>query len=71
MMVLIGDELYCQHYDNDEFSTLHKIPAAGSREEIELSKDIVETASVVDHTIYYSGLGCLSEDGGGSFERAE
>jgi len=56
MMVLIGDEIYCQHYDNTDFSTLHKIPAAGSREEIELSKDIVETASVQNGTIYYSGL---------------
>lgn len=56
MMVLVGDQLYCQHYDNTEFSTLHKIPAAGSKEEIELSKDIVETASVAGHTIYYSGL---------------
>lgn len=56
MMVLVGDEIYCQHYDNTNFSTLHKIPAAGSDEEIELSKDIVETASVQNGTIYYSGV---------------
>ncbi len=56
MLVLIGDQIYCQHYDNNEFSTFHKIPAAGSKEEIELSKDIVETASVQNGTIYYSGL---------------
>lgn len=56
MMVLIDDQLYCQHYDNTEFSTLHKIPAGGSEEEIELSKEIVETANVVGGSIYYSGL---------------
>lgn len=56
MMVLVGDEIYCQHYDNTDFSTLHKIPAAGSNEEIELSEDIVETASVQNGTIYYSGV---------------
>lgn len=56
MMVLVGDEIYCQHYDNTKFSTLHKIPAAGSDEEIELSEDIVETASVQNGTIYYSGV---------------
>lgn len=56
MMLLIDDHLYCQHYDNTDFSTLHKIPVSGSDEEIELSKDIVETACVVDGTIYYSGL---------------
>ena len=56
MMVLVGDELYCQHYDNTNFSTLHKIPAAGSKEEIELSEDIVETACVQNGTIYYSGV---------------
>lgn len=56
MMVLVGDNIYCQHYDNINFSTLHKIPAAGSDEEIELSKDIVETASAVNGQIYYSGL---------------
>lgn len=56
MMVLVGDQIYCQHYDNTNFSTLHKIPAGGSDEEIELSKDIVETANVVNGIIYYSGL---------------
>lgn len=56
MMVLVGDNLYCQHYDNTNFSTLHKIPAGGSKEEIELSRDIVETACVAGSTIYYSGL---------------
>ena len=56
MMLLVGDQIYCQHYDNTDFSTLHKIPAGGSDEEIELSKDIVETACVADGTIYYSGL---------------
>lgn len=56
MMVLVGDQLYCQHYDNTNFSTLHRIPAGGSEEEIELSKDIVETACVADGTIYYSGV---------------
>lgn len=56
MMTLVGENLYCQHYDNEEFSTLHKIPAAGSDRELELSSDIVETASVSDGKIYYSGL---------------
>lgn len=56
MMVLIDDYLYCQHYDNTDFSTLHKIPVGGSDEEIELSRDIVETANVVDGKVYYSGL---------------
>lgn len=56
MMVLVGDQLYCQHYDNKNFSTLHKIPAAGSDEETMLSKDIVETADVADGRIYYSGI---------------
>ncbi len=56
MMVLIGDEIYCQHYDNTNFSTFHKIPAAGSDEEIELNTDIVETASVAGGKIYYSGV---------------
>ena len=55
MMVLVGDQIYCQHYDNTNFSNLYKIPAGG-REEFQLSKDIVETACVVDGTIYYSGL---------------
>lgn len=56
MMVLVGDQLYCQHYDNTNFSTLHKIPAGGSKEEIELSKDIIETACAADGQIYYSGI---------------
>lgn len=56
MMVLVGDQIYCQHYDNTAFSTLHKIPVGGSDEEIELSGDIVETANVVNGTIYYSGV---------------
>lgn len=56
MMVLVGDTIYCQHYDNTDFSTFHKIPAAGSKEEIELSKDIVETACVQNGMIYYSGV---------------
>lgn len=56
MMVLIDDQLYCQHYDNTNFSELHRIPVSGSEEEIVLSKDIVETADVVEGTIYYSGL---------------
>lgn len=56
MMVLVGDQIYCQHYDNTNFSTLHKIPVSGNDEEIELSKDIVETANVVNGTIYYSGI---------------
>lgn len=56
MMVLVGDEIYCQHYDNTDFSTFHKIPAAGFDEEIELSTDIVETACVVGGKIYYSGV---------------
>lgn len=56
MMVLVDDQLYCQHYDNTNFSTLHKIPVSGSEEEIELSQDIVETANVVGNSIYYSGL---------------
>lgn len=56
MMLLVGDQIYCQHYDNTDFSTLHKIPAGGSKEEFELSKDIVETACAVDSTIFYSGL---------------
>lgn len=56
MMLLAGDQIYCQHYDNTDFSTLHKIPAGGSKEELELSKDIVETACIADGTIYYSGL---------------
>ena len=56
MMVLVGDEIYCQHYNNTDFSSLHKIPAAGSDEEIELSKEIIETASVQNGIIYYGGL---------------
>lgn len=56
MMLLVGNEIYCQHYDNTDFSTFHKIPAAGSKEEIELSTDIVETACAVDGKIYYSGV---------------
>ena len=56
MMVLVDGQIYCQHYDNTEFSTFHKIPVGGSDEEIELSTDIVETASVQDGTIYYSGI---------------
>lgn len=56
MMVLIDDQLYCQHYDNTNFSELHKIPVSGSEEEIVLSEDIVETACVSDGVIYYSGL---------------
>lgn len=56
MMLLVGDQIYFQHYDNTDFSTFHKVPAGGSKEEIELSKDIVETACAVNNTIYYSGL---------------
>ena len=56
MMVLVGDEIYFQHYDNVNFSTLHKVPAAGADEEIELSKDIIETACAANGRIYYSGL---------------
>ncbi len=56
LMVLIGDTLYFQHYDNDNFSTFNKVPAAGSDEEIVLSKDIIETACAADGKLYYGGI---------------
>lgn len=55
-MVLVGSHLYTQHYDNSNLSTLHKIPVAGSKEEFELSKEIVDTSCVQNGRIYYSGL---------------
>ena len=56
MMVLVGDQIYIQHYDNTNFSALHRIPAGGNKEEIELSIGIVETACVVNGIIFYSGV---------------
>ncbi len=56
MMVLAGDTLYLQHYDNSDFSTFNKIPASGSDEEIVLSKDIIETACVENGKLYYGGI---------------
>ncbi|MBD5551998.1 MAG: DUF5050 domain-containing protein [Lachnospiraceae bacterium] len=56
MMILVGDQIYFQHYDNTDFSTFHKVPAAGSDKETELSRDIVETACALNGTIYYSGI---------------
>lgn len=55
MMVLVGDQLYTQHYDNDQFSTLYKIPADGSKKENQVSKDIVETACALNDKLYYAG----------------
>lgn len=56
MMVLIGDQIYYQHYDNTNFSTLHKISASDAYEEVELSTDIIETADAANGILYYSGI---------------
>ncbi len=55
-MVLVDNQLYIQHYDNENLTALHKIPIAGAEEEFEVSKDIVEPACVQNGRIYYSGL---------------
>lgn len=55
-MVLVGNWLYSQHYDDKTYSTFHKIPVAGSETEYELSKEIVDTACVQDGILYYGGL---------------
>lgn len=55
-MVLIDNQLYIQHYDNKNLTSLHKIPVAGAEEEFELSEDILEPACVQNGVIYYSGL---------------
>lgn len=56
MMVLSGDTVYFQHYDNTDFSTFNKVPAGGSDEEIVLSEDIIETACVANGNLYYGGI---------------
>lgn len=56
MMLLIGDTVYFQHYDNDNFSTFNKVPADASKKEIVLSKDIIETACADNGILYYAGL---------------
>lgn len=54
-MVLVDNWLYTQH-SGEDFSTLHKIPVAGSETEYELSKEIVDTSCVQSGVIYYGGL---------------
>lgn len=56
MMVLIGNTLYFQHYDNADFSTFNKTPAGGSEEETVLSSDVIETACAVNTDLYYGGI---------------
>lgn len=55
-MVLAGENLYYQHYDNHEFSTIHKMPADNADKDILLTKDLIETACVYNEKIYYGGI---------------
>lgn len=56
MMVLIGDHIYYQHYDNQNFSTFNKLALDNSKEDLLLSKEIIETADAVGNTLYYAGV---------------
>lgn len=56
MMVLAGDQVYYQHYDNTNFSSFYKVSASLTYEETELNRENIETAHVVDSKIYYGGL---------------
>lgn len=55
MMVLAGEDIYYQHYDNQNFRTFNKIPSGGSEEEITFNKNEVETACIADNRLYYAG----------------
>lgn len=56
MMVLAGDQVYYQHYDNTNFSAFYKVSALLAYGETELNRENIETAHVVNGKIYYGGL---------------
>lgn len=55
-MVLAGEQLYYQHYDNHNFSTLHKMHVASSGEDTFVTNDLIETACVYNSNLYYGGI---------------
>lgn len=55
-MVLAGNYIYYQHYDNQTYTRLYKININKSEKE-ELSKDIINPNCVYNGTIYYNGTG--------------
>ncbi len=52
-MILAGNDIYYQHYDNKTAVNLHKISTDG-KTDIKLSTDIINPAGIYDDVIYYS-----------------
>lgn len=53
-LVLSGNNVYYQHYDNDKYTTLYKSNLSGSNR-TEVSKDIINPHCVYGGTIYFNG----------------
>ena len=55
-LVLAGNQIYYQHYDNKKYTTLYKSDLAG-KERVEVSDEIINPHCVLNKTIYFNGTG--------------
>lgn len=55
-MLLSGDYLYYQHYNNTDFTQLYKVKTDGSDPEL-VSKDVISPVACFNGIIYFSGTG--------------